>query len=210
MTALFHKDRPRLLLVTGNKHKLHEVRGVLGDALDVVSLKDVGLDVSPEETGTTFEDNALIKARAGFKASGMATLADDSGLMVDHLDGLPGVRSARFAQDHQRGQGDAANNALLLEKLLDVPEAFRAARFVCVLGLCGPGVGEQTWRGTVEGRIGHAAHGAHGFGYDPLFILPDGRTMAQLSDDEKNLISHRGNALRLARDALVRAVTGAR
>ena len=105
---------------------------------------------------------------------------------------------------------DAANNALLLELMADVPEARRTARFVCALALCGPGIPEQTFRGTVEGRIGHAAHGAHGFGYDPLFILPDGRTMAQLPEDEKNAISHRGNALRVAHQALVRAVTQAR
>jgi len=179
--------------------------------MDVVSIDDVCPEVpEPEETGSTFAENARDKAVHYSKASGLWCVADDSGLVVDALDAHPGVHSARYAADEvargaDRETIDQANNAKLLRELGDTPESRRSARFVCCLALAdGDNILLET-TGTVEGRIGHAPAGDNGFGYDPLFVLPDrGCTTAQLPSQEKNAISHRGQAVRrLAHDLQV-------
>lgn len=186
-----------VVVATGNAHKLVEIEAILGAALPgtrFVALGQLGDFPDPEETGTTFEENALIKACAGVDETGLTCCADDSGLQVDALGGNPGVLSARYCGRHG---DDEANNAKLLANLAGVPAERRRARFVSVVALVRPGGGALTARGTCEGSIGETARGSNGFGYDPLF-WPDatpGRTMAELSADEKNAISHRHEAL---------------
>ncbi len=188
----------KIVVASNNRGKLEELRALLPAGLDLLTLSDVGLE-SPEETGDSFEANALIKARAA-AAYGDAALADDSGLVVDALDGRPGVWSSRFAGPDA---SDDDNNALLLAKLRDVSDERRTARFVSVVALVTSDGREFTAEGSVEGRIGHRGRGTCGFGYDPLLILNDsnavefvGRTMAELSLDQKNRISHRARAYR--------------
>jgi XTP/dITP diphosphohydrolase len=181
--------------------------------LEGVGIELIGLDqVAPDapdlvEDGDTFVENALSKARQAMALTGMPSLADDSGLEVDALDGAPGVLSARFAGHH--GDTDA-NNALLLEKLRGFSDEERTARFRCVIALVDPASGlEQTFDGSCEGRIGHELRGRGGFGYDPLFLLPDrGLTVAQLEAEEKDAISHRGNAVRALMEFLKEQVHG--
>lgn len=186
-----------IVVATGNAHKLVEIEAILSAALPgvrFVALGQLGTFEDPEETGTTFEANALTKAHAAVEATGLCAVADDSGLVVDALGGEPGVYSARYAGVHG---DDAANNAKLLDKMTDVPEASRAARFMSVVALVRPGGEELTGIGACEGAIGFEPHGDHGFGYDPLF-LPEatpGKTMAELTPEEKNAISHRFFAL---------------
>ena len=181
------------VLASHNKAKLAEMRDILGElGIRVISQAEAGVDVEPEETGTTFEENALIKARAVMEASRLPAVADDSGLMVDALDGAPGVYSARYGGGHDRSDGD--RNAFLLKNLEN--EEHRSAKFVSVIAVVWPDGRSVTARGEVHGEIAREEKGANGFGYDPLFKLPDGRHMAQLSSEEKNGISHRGNALR--------------
>lgn len=183
----------KLVLASKNQHKLVELRTILGQlGLEVVLESDVGVDVDVEETGTTFEENSLLKARAVMEASGMAAIADDSGLEVDALDGAPGVYSARFGGMDT----DEARTALLLEKLQGVPDEKRTARFVSVVTCVLPNGKVVSARGTCEGVITHAPAGTNGFGYDPVFYVPSlGKTFSQASSEEKNAISHRGNAL---------------
>lgn len=159
-----------------------------------------------EETGATFRANACLKASGYARRFSVWALADDSGLEVDALDGKPGVHSARWAQLHNGGQGDVANNELLLKQLEPVADGERRARFVCVLALADPtGRIVLTTRDTVEGRVLREARGGNGFGYDPLFLIPSlGQTSAELSSDEKHRISHRGQALRAMRDLMTR------
>ena len=189
-----------IVVATGNPHKVEEIREILAPSgLVVRSLDEVGGPFAePDETGRTFEANARIKAVAYAKATGRTVLADDSGLEVDALGGAPGVHSARYAGvGATRAERDAANNAKLLRELAQVPDARRAARFVCVLCIARPdGTLLAESRGTFDGVIGRAARGTNGFGYDPLLVLEDGRTSAELSPAEKNARSHRGNALR--------------
>jgi XTP/dITP diphosphohydrolase len=186
----------KLLLASSSAHKVAELSRLLAAEhvmVDVVSLVDVASYPEPVEDGSTFEDNALIKARAGYAATGLTTLADDSGIEVDVLNGMPGVRSARWAGGHG---DDAENLALLLRQVDDVEPARRTARFVAAMALVGP-AGETTVRGVVEGVLAHEPRGNHGFGYDPIFQpLGDTRTTAQMSDEDKDSISHRGRALR--------------
>ena len=192
---------------TGNAGKLKELRRILS-ALghEVKSQKELGITLEPEETGTTFEENALIKAEAICKASGLATIADDSGLVVEALDGAPGVYSARYCGRHG---DDAANNRKLMENMAGVDAGRRGAKFVSAVTLMLPDGRQLTCLGECPGRVGMEEKGTNGFGYDPLFIpdevgtrdgkrLPnrEGRTYAQLEDWEKDAISHRGNALR--------------
>lgn len=192
---------------TGNAGKLKELRRIL-TALghEVKSQKELGLDLDPEETGDTFEANALIKAETLCKASGLATIADDSGLVVEALNGAPGVYSARYCGHHG---DDEANNDKLLAEMAAVPEGSRGAKFVSAVTLMLPDGRQLTVLGECPGRVGFERRGENGFGYDPLFIpdrtgtregqrLPNarGRTYAQLEDWEKDAISHRGNALR--------------
>ncbi len=192
----------QLLIATGNKHKLDEFRMLLADLpVELVGLQDVGITDEIEETGTTFEANARLKADGYCRLSGLPTLADDSGLVVDALDGAPGVYSARYG-----GVQGAAQLALVLDQLRDVPLAKRTARFECVLALALLGQPTQIVRGTVDGVIGSEARGEHGFGYDPLFVLPErNQTMAEISAAEKNRISHRGQAI-AAMGPLLRAI----
>lgn len=187
----------RLVLASNNAAKLREMRELLADLeIEVISQREAGCDFEVEETGTTFEENARLKAEAAARATGEAAVADDSGLMVDALDGAPGVYSARFTGSHD--DSDEARNAFLLEKLKDVPEGKRGARFVsCVCCILPDGYVIET-RGECCGSIGYAPKGENGFGYDPLFRSDDfpGKTTAELSPQEKNSISHRGRALR--------------
>ena len=181
------------VLASHNRAKLIEMRDILGElGIRVLSQAEAGVDVEPEETGSTFEENALIKARAVMEASGMPAVADDSGLAVDALSGAPGVYSARYGGGHDRT--DAERNALLLKNMEN--EEHRSAKFVSVIAVAWPDGRVVTARGEVCGEIAREERGSNGFGYDPLFLLPDGRHMAELSSEEKNSISHRGNALR--------------
>ncbi|MDR1266434.1 MAG: non-canonical purine NTP pyrophosphatase [Propionibacteriaceae bacterium] len=189
-------SRP-LLLASGNAHKLAELRRLVqaaGLGLTVLGLDDAPAYAQPAETGASFEDNAIIKAWAGAESTGWATLADDSGLEVDVLNRMPGVRSARWAGV---GASDADNLELLLRQLDDVADDRRRARFVCAVALARPGTEPVVLRRTVEGRLLTGPRGHNGFGYDPIF-LPDGysRTTAELDPAAKDAISHRGQALR--------------
>ncbi len=187
----------KVVLVTNNPKELIDLRRVIRDAglaVDVLALCDFDPYPEPAETERTFEGNAFIKAEAAARHTGMPALADDSGLEVDELNSMPGVRSARWAGPECN---DAANNALLLAQLAGVPAKRRGARFVCALALALPDGGRRLWREEMPGRITEEERGDGGFGYDPLF-LPDGRTCtsAELTAAQKDAISHRGKAVR--------------
>lgn len=189
--------RRRLVIATNNAHKIAEIRAILGDLpLDVMTPADFDDFPDPEETGQTFEANARIKAEAAHAATGLWALADDSGIEIDALDGAPGVVSARYAGP---GCTYADNNEKVLRLMADVPDDKRGARFQCVAALvCGPGVVEF-FEGTVEGQITREVRGEHGFGYDPIFWVPElGHTFAEATAEEKNRLSHRGRAFRRA------------
>jgi len=190
----------RIVLATGNAGKLREVRALLGSPeLEIVGLDAIGAVALPAE-GDDYEANAVAKARAAARASGLPALGDDSGLEVDALDGAPGPRSARFGG---AGLDDAGRTRALLEALADVPAERRGARFVCVAALAMPDGEVVTARGECPGRIAAAPRGAAGFGYDPVFeIAPGGPTMAELPAAEKQRISHRGRAFRALAPAL--------
>ena len=186
-----------IVVATGNMHKLVEIEAILSRVLtDVrfVALGQLGDFDDPEETGTTFLENALIKAEAAVEQTGFPAIADDSGLVVDALDGEPGVYSARYAGVHG---DDAANNAKLLTNMEGVADADRTARFVSVVALIDADGLVTYGEGTCEGTVGYEERGEFGFGYDPLFLPDDtpGKTMAELTPDEKNAISHRFHAL---------------
>ena len=191
----------KLLIATRNSGKIREFSRMLSKlstdlVFDVVGLDDLRIDIEVEETGSTFEENAVLKARQYADASGEVTLADDSGLVVDALNGAPGVLSARYGGD---GLDDEGRVNLLLENMIDVPGWQRSARFVAVIALAGPGVpdGLVTSEGVIEGAITHEPIGHGGFGYDPVFWIPRcTKTTAQMSAAEKDAISHRGIALR--------------
>lgn len=198
-----------VVIATNNAHKVSEIRSALDfEGWEFSTLREAGIASDPVEDAGTFEGNARIKARAAREAArevlgrDVAVLADDSGLEVDALDGAPGVYSSRYAGEDG---DDAANNAKLLAEMASVPDGQRAARFVCTLVFIDEDGAETVARGTIEGAIGHVARGEEGFGYDPLF-LPDEfggtRTLAEVSQGEKNAISHRGSALRALRDLL--------
>ena len=184
--------RQRLLFATTNAGKLRELRLLVGDALEVLGLADLPPIPEPAEDAPTFEENAQLKARAYAAASGLPALADDSGLCVDALGGAPGVLSARYAEGDDR-----ARYLKLLQALEDVADAQRTAAFRCALALAQPDGRTVVEVGACRGHIAHAPRGAHGFGYDPVFLLPDGRTLAELDAAEKGRISHRGAAMRL-------------
>ena len=187
-----------LILASRNKKKIKEMEAILAthfEGVRILSLDDVGYIGDIEENGATYEENALIKARTAVEAGGgnYPAIADDSGLSVDALDGAPGVYSARYAGEHG---DDAANNALLLKNLADVPAEARTARFVCCIALVYPDGRELTVRGETEGLIIDVAKGEGGFGYDPYFYYPPfKKTFSELTPEEKNAISHRGKAI---------------
>lgn len=186
----------KVVLATRNPKKLAEMRRILAETahdIEVFGLDEVAEYEEPAETEPSFEGNALIKARACASVTNLPSLADDSGLCVDALNGMPGVLSARWS-----GQGDAANNALLLQQLGDVPDERRGAQFRCAVALVWPDGREIVEFGVMPGTIVHEPRGTGGFGYDPLFV-PEGHTLtsAELSAEEKDSLSHRGKALRL-------------
>ena len=189
----------KIAIATNNRKKLKEIRAVLGGFFEeMYSLDDLGISVEIEETGSTLTENALIKARTILRMTGLASLADDSGLMCDALDGAPGVYSARYAGDMH---DDAANNALLLKNLAGKD---RSAHFSSVIALALPDGREFTAEGRVDGIILDEERGEGGFGYDPLFFSPElGKTFAEASPEEKNSVSHRGRALRAMEDVVV-------
>lgn len=203
--------RHRLVIATSNPHKIDEFRQIIDDDhWDLVAPEEVGIrDLEVVEDGETYHENAAKKARAYANACGLPALADDSGLEVDALDGQPGIYSARYAGVDSTGatspamSQDVANRRKLLQALRDVPRDQRGARFRAIVAIAFPyGPNLRYGEGTVEGRIAEDERGASGFGYDPIFELPDGRRMAELSRDEKNAISHRGRAVRNAQWAL--------
>ncbi len=190
-------ETQKLLVATGNPGKLREVSQMLtGMPFEVLSLQDLGISMEVEETGATFAENAILKAKAYCASAGALTLADDSGLVVDALDGRPGVRSARYGGE---GLTDPQRVELLLKELVEVPWEKRMARFHCVIALAWPEGRLETVEGVVEGIIQYEPKGTNGFGYDPIFHLPErGCTTAQLETSDKNRISHRGQAVRKA------------
>ncbi len=185
----------RLIFATGNMDKLREIKEILADTgYDILSMKEAGINVDIVEDGKTFEENALIKARAVAKASGSLALADDSGLEIDALGGEPGIYSARYMGEDTSYD---TKNQNLIDRLDGVADEERTARFVCAMAAVFPDGTEKTFVKTMEGRIGYKIAGENGFGYDPIFFLPEyGKTSAEISPEEKNAISHRGKALR--------------
>ena len=202
----------RVFLASRNAKKLAEMERILREHapdVDVVGIDDVPGYVEPVEDQPTFDGNALLKARAGVLASGLPSLADDSGLCVDALNGMPGVLSARWSGP---AKSDSSNNELLLAQLEDVPDERRGAHFACAVAFVGPGGEEIVVHGRMSGRVIREQRGSGGFGYDVLFVadehLGDGRTSAELSPEEKDRISHRGRALREIAPAVAGALTG--
>ncbi len=186
-----------LLLATSNLHKLEEYRAIFsGIPFRLLSLRNIQLDLDVEESGTSFAENAQLKALAYAQASGILSLADDSGLEIDALGGAPGIYSARFAGTET---SYAERFRIILEQLRDVPAAQRTARFRCAITIAEPTGYYRTVEGTLEGEIALAPRGEHGFGYDPIFYVPElGKTTAELEPEQKHRISHRGRAARLA------------
>ncbi len=194
----------RIVFATGNKDKMREIRQILGglDA-EILSMKEAGADVDVEENGTTFSENAMIKAKAIYDvlkekepeaAKDTVVLADDSGLEVDFLNGEPGIYSARYLG---KDTPYSEKNRIIIDRLADAKDEERSARFVCAIAACLPGEKSLSTLGKMEGRIAYELAGENGFGYDPIFFLPEyGKTSAEITEDEKNAISHRGKALR--------------
>ena len=191
----------RIIFATGNAGKMKEIRMIMADTgMEVVSMKEAGIAPDIEENGTTYEENALIKARAVAACTDDIVLADDSGLEIDYLGGEPGVYSARYLGEDTSYR---IKNATLIQRLEGVPDEKRTARFVCAIAAVLPDVRELTTRAAVEGRIGYEEKGEHGFGYDPIFYVPKfHKTTAELTEEEKNQVSHRGQALQRMKEEL--------
>lgn len=192
----------KIVFATTNEGKVKEIKEILGDfPIEVVSMKEMGITADIEENGKTFEENSLIKARALAKLTGLPALADDSGLEVDYLNGEPGIYSARYLG---RDTDYDYKNNYIIDKLSGAKGEERSARFVCVISLVLPDGREFVERGVVEGLIGYEQKGENGFGYDPIFYLPEyGKTSAELPPEEKNRISHRGKALTAMKKLIV-------
>ena len=184
----------KIVFATTNAGKIKEIKEILSDFdVEVASMKEMSITADIEENGATFEENSLIKARAVSKLTGLPALADDSGLEVDYLNGEPGIYSARYLG---RDTDYDYKNNYIIKKLKDAKDEERSARFVCVISLVLPDGREFVKKGVMEGRIGYEIKGENGFGYDPIFFLPEyGKTSAEISAEEKNKISHRGKAL---------------
>ena len=191
----------KIIFATGNQDKMREIRELLADMeVDGGSMKEAGIHADIVEDGSTFEENAVIKARTICEITGEITLADDSGLEIDYLNKEPGIYSARYMGENTDYH---IKNANLIQRLDGVPDEQRTARFVCAIAAAFPDGRVETVRGTMEGRIGYEEKGANGFGYDPIFFLPEyGCTSAELSMEEKNKISHRGKALQAIKEEL--------
>ena len=191
----------KMIFATGNEGKMREVRMILGDlGAEILSLKEAGIQTEAEENGTTFEENAVIKAKEIMEKTGALVLADDSGLEVDALNGEPGIYSARY-MGHETSYH--IKNKNLIERLEGKTGEERSARFVCAIAACFPDGRVLTTRGTMEGQIGYEEKGENGFGYDPIFYLPEYQCYSgELPLEEKNKLSHRGKALRLMKEQL--------
>ncbi len=193
--------KKRLVFATGNEHKMIEIRQILGDSeWEIFSMKELGIDPEIVEDGTTFEENALIKAQAVAKYFDGIVLADDSGLEIDYLNKEPGIYSSRYAGEDTSYE---IKNQMLLDRLIGVPKELRTARFVCAIAAIVPEEEPIIVRGTIEGYIGDAPAGVNGFGYAPIFYVDAKNcSTAELSPEEKNARSHRGNALRMIKEKL--------
>ncbi|MGN0400720.1 MAG: XTP/dITP diphosphatase [Acetatifactor sp.] len=191
----------KIIFATGNAGKMKEIKRILGDlGLEILSMKEAGISTDVQENGKTYEENALIKARAVAALTGDCVLADDSGLEIDYLNKEPGIYSARYMGEDTSYR---IKNANLIARLEGVPDEKRTARFVCAIAAVLPNGKELTVRATIEGRIGYEEKGEGGFGYDPIFYVPElQKTTAELTEDEKNSVSHRGQALRLMKEEL--------
>lgn len=194
----------KIIFATGNKDKLREIRAIMADTgFEIISMREAGFDGDIIEDGTTFEENALIKARTIAEKTHMLTLADDSGLVIDYLNGEPGIYSARYLGEDTP---HSVKNIDLMRRLEGVADEERSARFVCAVAAVFPDGHSEVVKKTMEGRIAYESAGENGFGYDPIFFLPEyGCTSAELSPEEKNKISHRGKAIRAMRDILVKS-----
>lgn len=184
----------KIIFATGNASKMKEIRNILSDLpVQVLSMKEVGIQTDIVEDGKTFAENAVIKARAIMQLTGEVVLADDSGLEIDYLNKEPGIYSARYMGEDTSYR---IKNANLIQRLEGVPDEKRTARFVCAIAAAFPDGTVKTTEGTIEGRIGYEEKGGNGFGYDPIFYVPEFEcTTAELSEEQKNKISHRGRAL---------------
>lgn len=195
----------KIIFATGNQGKMREIQQIMADMdVEVVSMKEAGIFTDIEENGTTFEENALIKARAIAGKANAIVLADDSGLEIDFLDKAPGVLSARYLGEDTPYE---VKNAHILELLKDVQQNERSARFVCSIAAVFPDGREFTTYATIEGEIALKSAGENGFGYDPIFFVPEfGKTTAELTAEEKNKISHRGKALTMMKEILKKEI----
>ncbi|MCI5596235.1 MAG: XTP/dITP diphosphatase [Lachnospiraceae bacterium] len=194
--------KKKIIFATKNQNKMKEIREILADRdYEILSMEEAGISLDIVEDGTTFEENALIKAKAiRDLVKDAIVLADDSGLAIDYLNGAPGIYSSRFEGEDTPY---SVKNQILLDKLSGVPEEKRTARFVCAMAAAFPDGTDQVVRGTIEGIIGYEPAGENGFGYDPIFYVPEfGCTTAQMPAEQKNSISHRGKALRMIREYL--------
>jgi len=191
----------KIVFATGNKGKVKEIQMILADLhMEITTMKEEGIQAPVEENGNTYEENALIKAREVAKYTDAVVMADDSGLEIDYLNKEPGIYSARYMGEDTSYR---IKNANLISRLDGVPDEKRTARFVCAIAAVLPDGQELTTRGVIEGRIGYEEKGQNGFGYDPIFYVPEfGKTTAELTEEEKNKVSHRGRALELMKEEL--------